>query len=317
MLMVLRDTDGFVSGEKLSEALGVTRAAIWKKVRELRSEGYIIEAAASRGYRLVRAPDLSSEEVISAVQGAFWKDALFYRSLGSTNDFAVEQALDGHLQPGTVIIADMQEKGRGRMGRTWTSPPGVNIYMSLVIKPCVGPRDATLITLLSSLACANAIRRAAGMDVSIKWPNDIMASGKKTGGILTEIKADQDSIALAIIGIGINVNSRVADFPEELRETATSMKIETGREHARSDIVIRILQEFEYLHGELARSGKTSLLSDWRKLCSTLGKRVLVTSGDAAVAGIAEDIDDEGLLLLRLESGGLKKISSGDVTLRS
>jgi len=315
ILRLFKDKETVLSGQKISKALGITRAAVWKKIRALRKKGFIIKAVPSKGYQLLKYPDLSPEEILLRLGGQLFKDVFFHKSLDSTNALALALSAGGDIKSGTVIIADRQDKGRGRLGRSWFSPAGANIYMSIILRPEIAPRDGTLITILAALACAKALKDKTGVNVSIKWPNDLMASGRKIGGILTEIRSDPDKINLAVIGIGINVNIDCAQLPEELRSTATSVRNETGRLHARNEIVAGILMEFESWYKELKSTGRAPLLSELRRLSSTIGQRVNVSTGREMLTGLAEDIDEEGMLLLRLSSGELRRISSGDVTL--
>jgi BirA family biotin operon repressor/biotin-[acetyl-CoA-carboxylase] ligase len=314
IIRLLKGRRGYVSGEKISAELGLTRAAVWKKIETLRQKGFVIEALPSRGYRLVRSPDLSAEEILSGVKGDFWKEVLLYDTVDSTNELAASLSATKDLASGTVIIADAQEKGKGRLGRRWLSPPGLNIYMSVILMPEIGPRDVTLLTLLSAVACVTAIIGESGIRASIKWPNDLMVSGKKIGGILTEVKTDPDRINAAIIGIGLNVNIEAAEFPDEIRALATSLKAESGRHFSRSGIIVRILREMEYWFHILKTDGRIPLLREWKRLSSTLGKEVMVATGSETIRGKAEDIDDEGMLIVRLSSGVKKRISAGDVT---
>jgi BirA family biotin operon repressor/biotin-[acetyl-CoA-carboxylase] ligase len=313
ILRLLQKKDKYVSGEKISSELGITRAAVWKKINMLRLKGFIIEALPSKGYRLIRSPDLSVDEIDAQVRGEYWKKILLYESVDSTNERATSLSIKDGNDSGTVIIADRQEKGRGRLGRTWISPPGVNIYMSIILKPEIEPKDATLLTVLASVACTVALRKTSGIKVSIKWPNDLMFSEKKIGGILTEVRSEPDKIKIAIVGIGINVNIEKKDFPSEIRSIATSIKAETGEFHSRSRLIIQILKEIEGWHMTFKKSGRRVLLKKCRQLSSTIGRKVRVTIGEKTVSGLAEDIDDEGMLILTLQSGGSKRISSGDV----
>lgn len=262
-----------------------------------------------------KPPDLSANEILAGVKGSFWKSVLFYKSVDSTNEIAASLAIKKGLETGAVIIADMQEKGRGRLGRKWVSPPGLNIYISIVLKPEIKPRDATLLTILTSVACAKALRGETGLNVAIKWPNDLTVSDKKIGGILTEVRSAPDKIKVAVIGIGINVNIEGMDFPMEIRDIAASVKSETGKCHSRGLIIIRLLKEFEYWHNTFTIKGRLPLLQEWKKLSTTMGKNVTVTTGKETISGLAEEIDDEGMLILRLPSGALKRISAGDLTI--
>ena len=310
---LLKKNKDYYSGAKISVELGISRAAVWKRIVSLRKKGFIIEAVPSKGYRLVKSPDLSAEYIKSAVKGGLWKDVFVYELVSSTNELAMSQAIKTGLQSNTVIIADSQMKGKGRLGRMWISPPGRNIYMSLAFKPGLDTKDATMLTLLTAVSCAYAINKISGLQVSIKWPNDLMLSGKKLGGVLTEIRADIDKINLAVIGIGINVNMEGEDFIEDIRSIATSIKEESGTYCPRNELVIEILMQIEHFHNMLINLGKYPLLKEWKILSSTLGKSVKVVMGDEILIGLAEDIDDNGMLILKLDSGLRRQISAGDI----
>ena len=310
---LIKKNNDYYSGAKISAGLGISRAAVWKKINSLREKGFIIEAVPSKGYRLISFPDLSEEYIRSAVKGGVWKDIFVYDRVNSTNELAMSLAAKDDLLTSIVIIADSQEKGKGRLGRTWISPPGRNIYMSLAFKPVLDTKDATMLTLLTAVACAHAIKKISGLQVRIKWPNDLILSGKKCGGILTEIRADIDKVSLAVIGIGINVNLGKEDFKEGIRSIATSIKKESGKCCSRNELVIEILRQIEHFYGMLMKLGKHPLLNEWKILSSTLGKSVKVVIGDEILIGLAEDIDDNGMLILKLDSGLRRQISSGDV----
>lgn len=252
------------------------------------------------------------EDIKAKITGDIGREIFFYEKVGSTNTIAFDLA--EKAKEGTVVIADSQEKGRGRLGRTWISPPGVNIHMSIILRPEIEPKDMTLITIMASVACATALRRATGLDISIKWPNDLMASDKKLGGILTELKTDQKRILFTIIGIGININIELDQFPDDVRKIASSIKNETGKPYSRENIVTEILNEMNKWYIILNTMEKETLLSAWQNLTSTLGRDVMVIVGQETYTGLAEAIDDEGMLILRLPSGELKRVSSGDLT---
>ena len=261
------------------------------------------------------SPDLSKDEISAQVKGNFWKNIYLYRSVDSTNELASSLSKENKIGSGTVIIADQQENGKGRLGRKWISPPGSNIYMSILIKPKILPKDAAFLTLISAVACTVALTKTTGLKISIKWPNDLMVSDKKVGGILTEVRSESGRIKTAIIGLGINVNINGNDFPAEIRDIATSLKEESGIYYSRTDIIVRILKEFELWYQSFSQNGKAPVIKKWRELSSTSGKMVRVATAIETFSGLAEDIDDEGRLILRLPSGDIKKISSGDVTL--
>ncbi|MDP1759644.1 MAG: biotin--[acetyl-CoA-carboxylase] ligase, partial [Thermodesulfovibrionales bacterium] len=196
IVRMFKEKEGFVSGEEMSRRLGITRAAFWKKIKALREKGYVIEGSTAKGYRLIKTPEFSVEELKILVKGDFGKEIIFHESLDSTNTLAMELAEKGghHGTHGTVVIADRQLKGKGRLGRTWFSPSKSNIYMSVIVRPEIEPKDAALLTIMSAISCARAVRNSTGIEVKIKWPNDLMVSERKLGGILTEMKSDQDRI---------------------------------------------------------------------------------------------------------------------------
>jgi len=317
ILSLLKDAHAFISGQDISNRLGISRAAVWKNILTLRNRGYVIEAQPSKGYCLKSAPDLAQDYLLTQIRSGLWKDVIVHDSVESTNDLAMSLATKREIAPGTVIVADRQTRGKGRLGRTWESPAGTNIYISLIIKPELEPRDATMLTVLGAVAGALALQKLCAIPVSIKWPNDLVVSDKKLGGILTEVRADPDRVAIAVIGMGINVNMDSRGLPEIIRDIATSVRIETGMHHPRNEIIIQLLREFEQWFTILKKEGKKPLLDTWRKNSSTLGRKVSVVMRDVSCSGIAEDIDDNGMLILKMRSGRRKTISSGDISFLS
>ncbi len=317
IIELLRESDEYLSGAEIASNIGVTRVAIWKRVNSLRKKGYVIEGSPMKGYKLVQLPDLSIEEIKNALSKENLKigsDLVFYKTLSSTNITATELALKGYSE-GTVIIADEQTDGKGRLGRRWISPAGKNLYISVILTPPISPRDATILTILSAVACCIALKKLLPIPISIKWPNDLIVNDKKIGGILTEIKADIDKIFLAIIGIGININLDLEDLPDDIRETATSIKILTGEHFCRTTVVIEILREIQRWYDILLSNGKTDLLLQWQLHTSTIGRRVRVKIGNDVFKGVAETIDSEGLLILRLPDNSFMKVNAGDITM--
>ena len=256
--------------------------------------------------------DLSPDSISACIQGTVGKHILFFQSVVSTN--TVASALPATAEDGTVILADSQQKGRGRLNRTWLSPPGLNIYMSIVLKPMIHVRYAPFITMMTATACTTALRKVAPVHVTIKWPNDLMISDKKIGGILTESKNDSHKITHAIVGIGINVNAERSTFPRELRQLATSLKIETGQSVSREYVVCEILNNISEGYVFLKNLKTARLLSVWKNLTSTIGKKVKVVVGNEILSGTAEAVDERGMLILRLQTGETRHISAGDVT---
>ena len=310
---LLKNPHRFISGEDLGAAAGISRAALWKRMEALRSRGFNIQAVRGRGYRLVSCPEFSAEVLRARVHGELGRTAIVVKGVDSTNDVAMERAVRGDPH-GTVVMADEQSRGRGRLGRTWVSPPNANIYMSVILRPEISPGDAGLLTVMAAVASVSSLREMAGLEAMIKWPNDIEASGRKLGGILAEMRSEPGRVLCAVVGIGINVNMRMDDFPEGLRDTATSLSHETGRDWIRTDVAAHIL---DGLHGEivsLEKHGRRALLDKWRRLSSTLGEKVFVETSTGTIAGTALDIDDRGLLLVRTAKG-VQTVSSGDLTM--
>ncbi|MCE5194649.1 MAG: biotin--[acetyl-CoA-carboxylase] ligase [Nitrospiraceae bacterium] len=318
IIKMLQKTEGFISGEEMSKKLGITRAAVWKKIRTLRAKGYKIKGSTAKGYKLTESPDFSVEELSGIIKGTFGAQIVYFESIDSTNNKAMELAEKG-LGHGAVLIADTQLKGKGRLGRTWISPPKGNIYMSVILKPEIQPKDGTLLTIMAAIACAKAVRSLTSkhseeLQVKIKWPNDLMLLNKKFGGILTEMRLDPDRIVTAVIGIGINVNIIPDSLPADVKAAATSLKEHLEKPLSRTQIIAEILKGMEYWHEKLIKQGRQPLLEEWKKLSSTLGRKVRVSAGNETFTGIAEDIDDEGMLLLRLPSNTIKRINAGDLT---
>jgi BirA family biotin operon repressor/biotin-[acetyl-CoA-carboxylase] ligase len=251
------------------------------------------------------------DEIKTKLRGIIGREIHFFETVSSTNTIALERA--EKAPEGTVVIADSQDKGRGRLGRIWISPPGVNIYMSIILRPQLTPKDGSLITIMSAVACATALRSITGLEITTKWPNDLMINNKKMGGILTELKTQQHKITSAIVGIGINVNAEVSDFPEEMKQTATSLKNETAVFYSREPIVAEILNEMDRWYKTMITLEKETIVQAWKSLTSTLGRQVVVVTPHETLKGSAESIDNEGMLLLRLPSGQLKRINSGDL----
>ncbi len=231
----------------------------------------------------------------------------------STNTYAEGLAENGAMH-GTVVIAESQTSGKGRLGRIWISPPG-GIYMSIILRPRMELKDSTLLTMMAGVACCRALRDATGLDIRIKWPNDLIVSGRKLGGILTEVKSREHRIEFVVVGIGINVDVLSEGFPPEVREIATSIGNEKLREQPKDALLRALLNEVDRWYDIFMEKGGRPVLKEWRRFAAMLGKSVKVTVGKEETTGIAEDIDDQGLLIMRLQSGILRKISAGDLTI--
>lgn len=318
ILDILRNSKGsYVSGEDLCKLAGISRAAIWKHMEKLREEGYDIEAAPHLGYRLAALPDslIPSEIKWGLKTKVIGKEIISYKKVDSTNDIAYSLAEKG-LKEGAVIIAEEQVKGKGRQGRTWVSPPKGGIYLSCILKPAMAPAEISKITLLVAVAVAKAIRGATGIDAMIKWPNDILIGHDKACGILTEMKAEQDGISFIIVGIGINVNTSARSLPKG----ATSLKLALkgagkGEDISRVDLTRHVLEALDEYYIVLQERGFGPIIDEWKEMSSMLGARVKVSLPNRTFEGQAHTIDPDGSLVVRLDSGVLQKISSGDIVM--
>jgi BirA family transcriptional regulator, biotin operon repressor / biotin---[acetyl-CoA-carboxylase] ligase len=321
VLTVLRQAgSGWVSGEALSHSLGVSRTAIWKQIEGLRSAGYVLEAQPRLGYRLLTAPDaVTPAEVLPGLATRRFGRQVEYRpSVGSTNDLAKQLARAGASE-GLLVLADEQTAGKGRLGRSWSTPPGSALAMTLVLRPALPPYHAPRITLVAAVAVAEAVRAETGLPAGIKWPNDLQVGGRKLCGILTEMEAEMERIAFVVCGMGLNVNLAREAMPPEFRESATSLMAELGRPVARAPLVRAIMARFEEAYDQLLSGRLGQVLDRWRELSVTLGRQVAVLSvtGAPTVDGIAEDLDADGALLVRESgTGTLHRVMAGEVTLR-
>ena len=240
------------------------------------------------------------------------KEILYFKSLDSTNTLAIKLAEKGQKE-GTVIIADEQLFGRGRFQRNWISPGGRNLYISVILKPELSFNKAPFLTMMTALSCVFTIRRLTPLNVSIKWPNDIVLNEKKLGGILIETRSDKGKVNQAILGIGINVNFKKTEMPEEIRTTATSMMEETGSIYSRSQLILELLKDLDIWCEILLNKDFEKIKKEWLNLTSTIGRFIRVKSGNNIYAAKAIGIDEEGMLLLNT-GDSVKKISSGHVT---
>ncbi|NHM28723.1 biotin--[acetyl-CoA-carboxylase] ligase [Desulfofundulus sp. TPOSR] len=316
--MLVKGYPDFVSGEAICQSLGVSRTAVWKHIQALRGAGYDIEAVPHAGYRLVNIPDrLYPAEITRGLQTAFLgRNVYHYDQVESTNRTARELAARG-VPDGTLVVAEEQTGGRGRMGRGWFSPHSRGIWCSVILHPAVNPMDAPPLTMLAAVAVARALRRAAGVEAGIKWPNDLLVGEKKICGILTELSAEMERINYLIIGMGINVNIDRHEFPPELREIATSVQIETGRRVSRVHLLQNLLAELEYWYRIWEKEGFAPVLACWKELNVTLHRPVRVFTQRETWEGWAEDVDADGSLVLRLPGGEYKRVVSGEVSLRA
>ncbi|MEN6318801.1 MAG: biotin--[acetyl-CoA-carboxylase] ligase [Syntrophaceae bacterium] len=318
LLIYLKESKGdWVSGEILAHRIAISRSAIWKHICNLREEGYVIESSRKKGYLLRQASDLLlANEIQEGLHtSTFGKRGIVYFSeTDSTNIRAKLIANDGAPE-GTVVVAEKQTQGRGRRGRRWFSPPGDGIYTSIILRPLLSPNEAPKLTLLASVAVAEAILSMTSLNVNIKWPNDILVNGRKIAGILTEISTEMDKIDYVVIGVGLNVNTPWESFPPDIRGRATSILTETGRPFPRIVLLRAYLEWLEIYYETLNSKGFQPVMNRWKNLADIIGRRISVEMIDRVSTGEVLDVDKDGFLLLRDTEGAIERIISGDVTL--
>ena len=315
ILRLFHGTDDCISGEQISRELGISRTAVWKHISALRNNGYRVEATPSRGYRLVSSPDHIDQHAIQAQlkNSRIGQRLEYFKSTASTNADAFRLAEDGAIE-GTVVLADAQSGGKGRRGRVWASPSGVNLYCSVVLRPAIMPYEAPQLTFLSAVAVARAVELTTKLVPEIKWPNDLLISGKKVAGLLNEMSAETDGINFVILGIGVNLNMTAEQFPNDLRHPATSLFLESGQRVDRSRFIGAMLAELGRLYGDFLSEGFEPVRAEWQQRCNANGKQVLVSdSGTECTGGRFIGIDEDGAMLLRSDDDKLHRITCGDV----
>ena len=298
ILKTLRESGDYLSGETLSKQLGISRVSIWKHIRRLKGDGYIIDAS-PKGYRLVSSPDL----LLPCEFPGLEQKIHYFQAIGSTMDAARELAKKG-VEEGTIVIAEAQTRGRGRLSREWLSPKG-GIYFTIILRPKVSPAYASRINLMAAVAVASTIRELFGLKAELKWPNDVLIEGRKVCGILAEMNAEMDVINFVNVGIGINANTSVPRF----EKMATSLKDALGKEISRKEFLRALLVEIRRWQALLMEA---DLIEEWKKLSTTLNKDVKVVASGEAIVGRAIDVDTTGALIIRERNGSLRNAMAGD-----
>ena len=298
LLSALRERGDYLSGQMLASSLGTSRVSIWKHIRALKNEGYAIESS-PRGYRLVSSPDLLLPYEFPGLEHRIH----YFPEVDSTMDVARELAKQG-ADEGTVVIAESQSHGRGRLSRKWLSPRG-GIYVTLILRPRISPAYAPRMNLMAGVAVASTIRRLFGLEAQLKWPNDVLVAGRKVCGILAEMDAEMDVVNYVNLGIGINANAPIPRFAD----TATSLKDVLGREIPRAELLSALLPEIEHWQLHLM---ETALLEEWKRLSVTLGGHVKIVMPGGVIVGRAIDVDATGALIVRDDNGCLRKAMAGD-----
>lgn len=316
VLSMLKEHDEYISGQELSKRLNVSRTAIWKAVNALKAEGYAIESIPNRGYHLTACPDvLISEEIKSLLKTkVLGNKILHYDTIDSTNN-EVKRLAEQGAEEGLIVIAEEQSAGRGRRGRSWSSPSGCGIWMSILLRPEFTPWEVSSVTLVAALACAKAIRDELGLDAVIKWPNDIVINGKKTVGILTEMSAEQEAVNYVVLGVGMNAN--ISDFPEEISKTATSFYLESGKKINRSRMVAGFVMYFEKYYEIFCRDKNLAgIKEEYEQLLVNKDRDVYIVEASQTVQRRAIGINDKGELIVEDDAGARYTVRAGEVSVR-
>ncbi len=316
LLSCLKKNPGqWVSGESVSDQLGITRAAVWKHIKSLKEDGHHILSAPKKGYWLKREADLLSAESISeGLNTSFMgrPSVTVFKETDSTNLQAKILASRGAAE-GTLVAAETQTRGRGRRGRSWFSPPGRSICVSFILRPPMAPAQAPQITLMTAVAVARTLQ-GIGLEARIKWPNDILVKERKIAGILTEISTEMDLVDWMVVGLGLNVNVLSESMPSEIRAIATSVRIEKGHPVSRVALLCTLLKNFEACYAQLMAEGFGPIMHQWRQMTDIIGRRINVDVMDTRYTGTVAAVDDDGVLILEDDQGGIHRIFSGDVT---
>jgi len=316
LIFLKKDTQKYISSRDIAGALSITRQSVYDSISYLRSCGYDIEANRKEGYKLIGIPDnLSPVEIAAELKCRRFGCRIYsYKSVGSTNIIAQDLAKSGYPE-GTLIIAESQTKGRGRLGRKWHSPPGKGLYFTLILRPNISPERIAGLSLVAGLAIVRAIKEVTGIATQTKWPNDVLYKGRKLAGILAELNSEPDKINYMALGCGINVCHVKNDFPENLQKTSTSLRLISRHEIPRIILLQNILKHFEGLYDNFCKHGFRYIKNDLIKYSAIMGKQVKLTVGGQQITGKAIGIDDAGRLIVENKSGQAV-YSAGEVTLR-
>jgi BirA family biotin operon repressor/biotin-[acetyl-CoA-carboxylase] ligase len=315
LIQLFRDHPGeYVSGAKMSEALNVSRTAIWKSIKKLEGAGFEFEASTKLGYRLLFEPDPWSADLVGRLltTKSFGRALSIEGEVASTQDLARAAAEQGAPE-GYLVIAERQVSGRGRMGRSWVSPYGKGIWMSMVLRPEVPIHCAPQLTLLTAVALCRSLRRVTGLPIGIKWPNDLLVGDRKISGILLESAAEDERLKYIVAGIGISVNLTEADYPEEVLAKAVSLRVAAGRVLNRTEMIADFLSEWEQLYELFLKEGFRPIATLWESMAVSLGRKVKLTTPQGELTGIPESLDDSGAIRVRRDDGSLVTIFSAEM----
>lgn len=315
LIEAFSNADGaFISGQQIADYIGCSRTAVWKHIEDLRTEGYIVEAVRNKGYRIVSKPEkvTANEIQLGLHTKTMGKKIHYEESVETTQKIAHKLANEG-VPEGTLVVAEEQSGGKGRLVRKFYSPKYSGIFMSLILRPKIPFHQAPQLTLLAAVAVVQAIENTTELKPQIKWPNDILINRKKMTGILTELQAESDRIHSVIIGIGINVNQQKSDFPEELQEKATSLFMEGGKKVSRARVIQEFLVCFEALYNQYLEEGFLPIKKQWESYAISLGQEITATTINSTIIGKAIGITNDGVLLLEDHSGKVHSIYSADI----
>jgi BirA family biotin operon repressor/biotin-[acetyl-CoA-carboxylase] ligase len=311
--LLVKNSTVVVPGPKIASEIGVTRSTVWMWIEKLRSLGAEIKGHPSSGYQLMKIPDILVPSLIRPEVGEneIGHRILHFFRTGSTNDVALKLAARGEPH-GTVVVAEEQTAGRGRLGRSWYSEKSSGLYASVILRPPLAPAAAPILTLMAGVAAHRAVSDTTGLAADIRWPNDLLVNGKKVCGILTEMSAELDRLHVVVLGIGLNVNH--TQMPAELRETATSLRIETRRLCSRAHLFIALLKELEKHYRLLLKEGNGAITERWAAASTfARGKRIRVTSNAGEFLATTAGLDPSGALRVRCEDGREESLVSGEL----
>ena len=315
VIQVLKEhLGGYVSGEKLAVLSGITRAGIWKQINQLREMGYEIDSSPRKGYCLIKTPDLNPFEILDGLKTERFGRAIHFQTeTESTNRWAKRLAVEGAAE-GTLCLAESQTRGRGRLGRSWFSAPGKGLCFSLILRPKLNPAELAGMTILTAVSMAQAIYKITEIQVLIKWPNDLVFEGRKLAGILAEVNGEADLINYLIIGLGLNVNQRADEFPDEIKPLAASLQMIKNSDLSRKMILQEFLKIFETNYVTLSNGSLFEIVAYAKKNSATLGEMVRINQGyRRTLSGEAVDLDDDGSLWLKESSGSMVRVYAGEI----
>lgn len=306
----------FLSGQYLADLIGCSRTAVWKHIEELRKEGFELEAVRRKGYRIVKTPEkVSADEIRLGLKTEFMGQNIYYEeTVDSTQKIAHRLSME-NAPEGTLVIADEQLQGKGRLGRSWHSPKYTGVWMSIILRPDIPVGKTPQLTLLTAVAVVQAIQEITGLEPRIKWPNDILLNGKKVTGILTELQAEADKVHAVIVGIGINANQKTEDFPLEIRSKATSLFIESGKKVNRSELIRAVLAKLEKLYKLYLSNGFEPVKILWESYALSIGKTITARTLNKTITGKALGITEDGVLKIEDADGKIHYVYSADIDL--